>query len=158
MTTNSILIDNSWTETRGETINISARDILSNLTSPNYSLGFPNPKLIRTLGNKTFVEWSDGTKTKVKCEYGRKPDPFSAFCAAFAKRMFGSTSKVLDAIKNADEKELKQREHEANRLKHEERLKKEKERFEKDVAKKRYELAVMRKAEKLLEQENADHV
>lgn len=108
------------------------------------------PTLIKTIGRKTFVEWSDGTKTKVTCEHTRTPDPFSAFCAAFAKRVFGSTSKVLEAIENADEKVLKQREREANRAKNEERRQKEKEQFEKDVAKKRYEMAVQRRAEALL--------
>lgn len=111
------------------------------------------PKLIKQIGNKTFVTWSDGTETKVKCEYGKTFDPFSAFCIAFAKRMFGSTTKIIEAIDNSDEKALKTKEAEANRLRHEERIKKEKEKFNAEVEKKRHELAVLREAEKRLAEE-----
>lgn len=108
------------------------------------------PKLIKRIGNKTFVTWNDGTETKVKCEYGKPFDPFSAFCIAFTKHVLGSTTKILEAIESADETVLKQKEAEAKRLQHEKRMEEEKEKFKKDVEKKRYELAVLRKAEQML--------
>ena len=108
------------------------------------------PKLIKQIGNKTFVTWSDGTENKVKCEYGKPFDPFSAFCIAFTKHVLGSTTKILEAIESADETVLKQKEAEAKRLQHEKRTEEEKEKFKKDVEKKRYELAVLRKAEQML--------
>lgn len=74
------------------------------------------PKLIKRIGNKTFVTWNDGTETKVKCEYGKPFDPFSAFCIAFTKHVLGSTTKILEAIESADETVLKQKEAEAKRL------------------------------------------
>lgn len=110
----------------------------------------PKPTLIKTIGRKTFVTWEDGETTKVTCEPGATPDPFSAFCIAFAKKLMGSTSAILEAIDTADEKQQRKREHEKNRKEHEKKIKAEKERFDRDVEKKRYEMAVQREAEKRL--------
>ena len=111
---------------------------------------FHTAKLIKTIGKKTFVYWDDDTFTKVTCEKDQKPDPFAAFCIAFTKKMFGSTTKVMEAIEEADEKEKRKREKEANRKAHEENRKKEREAFDKEVEAKRHELAVLRAAEKKL--------
>lgn len=45
-------------------------------------------------GIKTIILWKDGTKTIVACCEGDTYDPYAGFCAAFTKKMFGSTSKV----------------------------------------------------------------
>ncbi len=111
---------------------------------------FVYPKLIKTIGRKTFVTWNDGTTTKVVCDHNKPYDMFSGFCAAFAKRMYGGTTKLLRVIDTADEKAIKRREHETNQIKHQERMKREKEKFEAEVEKKRHELAVLREAEKRL--------
>ena len=108
------------------------------------------PRLIKTIGRKTFVTWNDGTTTKVVCDHNKPYDMFSGFCAAFAKRMYGGTTKLLRVIDTADEKAIKRREHETNQIKHQERMKREKEKFEAEVEKKRHELAVLREAEKRL--------
>ena len=108
------------------------------------------PKLIKTIGHKTFVTWNDGTTTKVVCEYNKPYDMFSGFCAAFAKRMYGSTTKLLRVIDAADEKAIKRREHEANQIKHQKRMEREKKMFEAEVEKKLRELVILREAEKRL--------
>lgn len=41
---------------------------------------------------KTIVIWNDGTKTIVSCAEYDEYDEYDAFCAALAKKMFGSTS------------------------------------------------------------------
>lgn len=51
-------------------------------------------------GEKTIILWADGTKTIVTCGVGDKFDPYAGFCAAVAKKLFGSTSKVKKIIKS----------------------------------------------------------
>lgn len=52
-------------------------------------------------GDKTIVLWGDGTKTIVTCGEGDHFDPYSGFCAAVTKRMFGSTSNAKRALEKA---------------------------------------------------------
>lgn len=62
------------------------------MTNPN-----PKPSLVEKVivnGPKTIVFWNDGTKTIVSCREGEEFDIYTAFCAALAKKMFGSTSRV----------------------------------------------------------------
>lgn len=62
------------------------------MTNPN-----PEPSLVEKVivnGPKTIVFWNDGTKTIVSCREGEEFDIYTAFCAALAKKMFGSTSRV----------------------------------------------------------------
>lgn len=113
----------------------------------------PKVKLIKTVGKKTFVYWTDDTFTKVKCEKDQQPDPFAAFCIAFTKKMLGSTTAILTEIEEHDEQIQREKQKEANRKKHEEQRKKEREAFDKEVEQKRHELAVLRAAEKKLEKE-----
>lgn len=57
----------------------------------------PEPSLVEKVivnGYKTIVFWNDGTKTIVSCREGEEFDIYTAFCAALAKKMFGSTSRV----------------------------------------------------------------
>jgi len=63
----------------------------------------------------TVVRWSDGTKTVVRCGEGENWSEYSAFVAALAKRMFGSTSAVKKIIDRCDLKKIAQRKEEAVR-------------------------------------------
>lgn len=49
-------------------------------------------------GPKTIVIWSDGSKTIVSCSKDDTYDGYTGFCAAVAKKMFGSTSQVKKVI------------------------------------------------------------
>lgn len=50
-------------------------------------------------GPATIVYWADGEKTVVKCMDTDTFDPMTGFCAALAKRVYGSTSAVKQIIK-----------------------------------------------------------
>lgn len=52
------------------------------------------PKKIIQNGIATIVFWNDDTKTVVKLADGEENDIFTAFCVAFTKRLFGSTSAI----------------------------------------------------------------
>ena len=58
------------------------------------------PEKIIYSGNRTIVMWSDGTKTIVKCGEGQEFDEYMGFIAAYAKKMFNSTSGLKKLIKN----------------------------------------------------------
>lgn len=49
-------------------------------------------------GLKTILIWSDGSKTIVSCGENDAYDRYTGFCAAVAKKMFGSTSQVKKII------------------------------------------------------------
>ena len=53
-------------------------------------------------GVATVVFWCDGTKTVVKRSCGAKDDKYNAFCAALAKKVYGSNSKLKKSIENAE--------------------------------------------------------
>ena len=56
----------------------------------------------------TIVFWQDGTKTVVKCMDGEPFEKYAGFCAALAKKVFGSTSeakKVAGAKKKGETEE-----------------------------------------------------
>jgi hypothetical protein len=61
------------------------------------------PKRIIFSGPKTIVFWYDGTKTIVSCAEDEDYDPYNAFCAALAKKMFGSTSAAKAYLKKNSE-------------------------------------------------------
>lgn len=42
----------------------------------------------------TTIEWGDGTKTQVKVQYGEKPDAYSGFINACAKKAFGNDNTI----------------------------------------------------------------
>lgn len=50
-------------------------------------------------GPATIVYWADGKKTVVKCMDGDTFDPMAGFCAALAKKVYGSTGTVKQIIK-----------------------------------------------------------
>jgi hypothetical protein len=49
-------------------------------------------------GRCTIVIWKDGSKTIVKQSENDDWDEYAAFCAAFCKKIFGSTSAVKRMI------------------------------------------------------------
>lgn len=66
------------------------------------------PTRIFQNNNATIVFWDDRTKTVVKKMDGQKDDIYDAFCAAFAKKMFGSNSKIkkmVDSVYETSKKE-----------------------------------------------------
>ena len=54
----------------------------------------PSVKRIVYHDPATIVFWQDGTKTVVKCMDGEPFEKYAGFCAALAKKVFGSTSKA----------------------------------------------------------------
>lgn len=77
------------------------------------------PKHIARRGHTTVVWWTDGSKTHVVLEEGKQDcGTFAAFCIAYAKRCFGSTSALSHAVDQADEERKNAR---ARRLREEEK-------------------------------------
>ena len=58
------------------------------------SITVPAVKRIVYNDPATIVFWQDGTKTVVKCMDGEPFEKYAGFCAALAKKVFGSTSKA----------------------------------------------------------------
>lgn len=54
-------------------------------------------KIIRN-GPVTVVFWDDGTKTLVRRNENTPDDPYFAFCAALAKKVYGNNSRVKKII------------------------------------------------------------
>lgn len=54
-------------------------------------------------GNNTVVQWEDGTKTMVTAEHPESKSTFAGFCAALAKKIYGTTDKVMKQIDRAVE-------------------------------------------------------
>lgn len=52
------------------------------------------PRKVIFSGPKTIVIWEDGTKTIVGCAEGQEYDEYAGFCAALAKKIFGTTAKA----------------------------------------------------------------
>ncbi len=94
----------------------------------------------------TVVRWSDGTKTVVRCGEGENWSEYSAFVAALAKRMFGSTSAVKKIIDRCDLKKIAQRKEEAIRA--------ERQRQD-EAAKRNREKRIRRLAREMAEREEA---
>ena len=61
----------------------------------------PKPDKIIVCGPATIVFWDDKTKTIVKCSEDDTYDLYSAFCAAFAKKMYGTNSGLKKMIRKA---------------------------------------------------------
>jgi len=91
-------------------------------------------------GDTTAVRWKDGTVTVVKRNPNDKPSLYMAFCAALAKKMYGSSSRVADMIETHTEdyfRKKAQKEKEARRLAQEQKEKRDHERKLKSVQKQR---------------------
>ena len=59
----------------------------------------PDRIIVSKNSKVTIVLWEDGTKTIVRCAENTTPDPYVAYCAAFAKKCYGSNSKLKKTIK-----------------------------------------------------------
>ena len=62
----------------------------------------PSPKriIVNEDSKVTVVMWDDGTKTIVKCSEADQYDSYAAYCAAFAKKCYGTNSQLKKAIEN----------------------------------------------------------
>lgn len=72
-------------------------DDISNFWLGNFNAHIicgPKVKKIIKNGPATIVFWMDGKKTVVKRKEGAEDDIYVAFCAALAKKMYGTNSKV----------------------------------------------------------------
>ncbi len=58
----------------------------------------PIPTKIIRSGPVTVIFWKDGTKTLVRRAEGAQDDPYLAFCAGLAKKIYGNNSKVKKLI------------------------------------------------------------
>ena len=69
------------------------------------NITIPTVKRIVYHDPATIVFWQDGTKTVVKCMDGEPFEKYAGFCAALAKKVFGSTSKAkkIAGAKKKDE-------------------------------------------------------
>lgn len=83
--------------------------ILNNKVSyTNYYRGgftqryIPTPKkiIVNEDSKVTVVMWDDNTKTIVKCSEADQHDPYAAYCAAFAKKCYGTNSQLKKTIEN----------------------------------------------------------
>ena len=61
------------------------------------------PEKIIYNGPATIVFWLDGTKTVVKRSKKDKDNKYNAFCAALAKKIYGSNSKVNSIVAEGKE-------------------------------------------------------
>lgn len=64
----------------------------------------PQPKRILKNGPATIVFWDTGDKTIVKLRPGDTDNPYAAFTAALAKKIYGNNSKVNRVIKKTEGK------------------------------------------------------
>lgn len=71
--------------------------------------------------NYTTVLWNDGTKTTVKLSDDDIYDEYSAFCAALAKRIYGSNSRIKKIIKTQGRIPLSKEEKKARKKERKER-------------------------------------
>ena len=62
----------------------------------------PTPKkiIVNEDSKVTVVIWDDNTKTIVKCSEADQYDPYAAYCAAFAKKCYGTNSQLKKTIEN----------------------------------------------------------
>lgn len=71
--------------------------------------------------NYTTVLWNDGTRTTVKLSDDDIYDEYSAFCAALAKRIYGSNSRIKKIIKTQGRVPLSKEEKKARKKERKER-------------------------------------
>lgn len=83
-------------------------DVRSKVSYADYYRGgftrryIPTPKkiIINEDSKVTVVMWDDNTKTIVKCSEADQYDPYAAYCAAFAKKCYGTNSQLKKTIEN----------------------------------------------------------
>lgn len=60
----------------------------------------PKKIIVNEDSKVTVVMWDDGTKTIVKCSEADQYDSYAAYCAAFAKKCYGTNSQLKKTIEN----------------------------------------------------------
>jgi len=93
-------------------LNLKSENLVSNLLNDAYKVikkSDPIPTKIIRSGPVTVIFWEDGTKTLVRRAEGAPDDPYLAFCAGLAKKIYGNNSKVKKLI---DEKTVETKEKE----------------------------------------------
>ena len=128
------------TTTPGLTYTLSLDDLNSVLRSTHAEKYEVDRIYVSEDGNTTAVRWTDGTVTVVKRNPNDKPSLYMAFCAALAKKMYGSSFRVANMIETHTDDYLRkkaQEEKEARRITQAEKEKKEHERKLKAVQKQR---------------------
>lgn len=143
---NCVLFDENW-RLRSTPVRNVSNDIVRRMNVDSSSLKMPKPKKMWSgYGRKGFsvtVEWEDGTKTTVT-NPNETVTEFSGFCACVAKKIFGSTTKMMKAMEDA------QTESKRNYILKEEAKEREK-RMRADKQKRRIELHKKAVQEKLRE-------
>lgn len=82
----------------------SAVGVRSNQATAKYKMiSIPIPTKIIYNGPATIVFWVDGTKTIVKKSKKEKDNKYNAFCAALAKKIYGTNSNVNRIVKSGIE-------------------------------------------------------
>ena len=89
-------------------LTITDPDVRSKVSYTNYYRGgftqryAPTPKkiIVNEDSKVTVVMWDDGTKTIVKCSEADQYDSYAAYCAAFAKKCYGTNSQLKKTIEN----------------------------------------------------------
>ena len=76
-------------------IDLSAKSLQELLKASNST---PTPTKIIRSGPVTVIFWEDGTKTLVRRAKEAPDDPYLAFCAGLAKKIYGNNSKVKKLI------------------------------------------------------------
>lgn len=112
----------SWSSSTGDDSHVT---ITTSPAFSDYLVTPPAPKFqvdriyVSDDGNTTAVRWTDGTVTVVKRNPNDKPSLYMAFCAALAKKMYGSSSRVTGMIETHTDAYLRkkaQEEKDARRL------------------------------------------
>lgn len=98
------------------------RMLKSTLNSKSDNVFGLYPKCIYYYDNNyTTVLWNDGTRTTVKLSDDDIYDEYSAFCAALAKRIYGSNSRIKKIIKTQGGTPLSKEEKKARKKERKER-------------------------------------
>lgn len=117
------------------------------------SFAKPMPVKIERMDKATAVHWNDGTVTVVRrCE--DEPDSlYTAFCAALAKKIYGSTSKVHDVCDMHTVEYMNEQKEKEKKAAREEQLRQEKLRHDRKIRKLAKRLRNEEEAKRLLNEQ-----
>lgn len=93
------------------------------------------PVKIERMDKATAVHWNDGTVTVVRRCADEADSLYTAFCAALAKKMYGSTSKVHDVCDKHTVEYMNEQKERAKQEAREKQLKEEKLRHDRKIRK-----------------------
>lgn len=75
---------------------------MSRLSQINEGKCLYNPERIIFNPPATIVFWGDSTKTVVKCREGTEFNQYFGFCAALAKKIFGSNNSINRIVEKGE--------------------------------------------------------